>query len=65
MKAQELRAVMVRKNYTQAMLAKDLGINQTTLSFKLAGKSQFTLLEIQKISKALGLTVEERDIIFF
>lgn len=65
MQVQELKVAMLRKGYTQGMLADELGLNKSTVSQKFKGKRQFTLLEIQKISKILELTASERDTIFF
>ena len=51
--------------YTQSNLAKEVGINETTMSQKLNNKSTFGQLEIRKICKVLNITDAEIGIYFF
>lgn len=62
----ELRAEVGRQNMTYAALARKSGINPSTMSRRLKGKTQFTLPEIWGIANALSLSDEKiRDIFFF
>lgn len=58
MNREELRVAIIRKNYTNKQLAKELGIEEATLYLKMAGKTEFTLLEVRKISDILELSNE-------
>ncbi len=61
----ELRAEIGRQNMTYAALARKSGINPSTMSRRLKGKTQFTLSEIWGITNALSLSDEKiRDIFF-
>lgn len=51
----------VRRSYLIAALK----TTYPTLARKLNGETEFTLWEAKVISDTLGLTVEERDAIFF
>jgi len=53
---------MAEKGCTQGKLAKDIGMNASTLSLKMSGKFDFTLTEAKKIAEILGKSVDE---IFF
>lgn len=61
----EFKAMMVRKGYTAEQLAKEIGMTPQSLSYKINNKREFTATEINNVSKALGLTLEEKEIIFF
>ena len=61
----ELKAMMVRNGYTAEQLAKEIGMTPQSLSYKINNKREFTATEINNVSKALGLTLEEKEIIFF
>lgn len=50
---------------TIVSIAEKSGILRETLYNKLRGSSEFKASEIAGISKALGLTSQERDSIFF
>ena len=50
---------------TMAAIAKKSNIERTTLYNRLAGVGEFKASEIDGLTKALRLTREERDIIFF
>lgn len=60
-----LKARMVERGITSAMLAKLLGINPATLSRKMCGCADFKRAEIQQIRLALSLTDSETSAIFF
>ena len=64
-KKNEFRAALLRKGWTIAALAKEIGINEATLSKKINGHTDFTREEVSKISKALGLSDNEIMAIFF
>jgi transcriptional regulator with XRE-family HTH domain len=51
--------------FTQDSLAKHIKINAGTLSLKLNNKANFTAEEIDKISEALDISVEEIGVYFF
>lgn len=61
----EFKAMMVRNGYTAEQLAKEIGMTPQSLSYKINNKREFTATEINNVSKALGLTLEEKEIIFF
>lgn len=61
----ELKAAMVRKGMTAETLADTIGISSQSLSYKVNNKREFTSSEIANISIALGLSIAERDLIFF
>lgn len=50
---------------TQEKVAKEIGMDKSTLSFKLNGKSSFTSLEIDKICKLLDISNSEIGAYFF
>lgn len=56
MKVKEYRII---KGYTQEEFAKILGIKQASYSNKENGKRQFTIEEIKKLKKILGVAYEE------
>lgn len=57
--AQEVRAAMGRKRYTQTRLAALTGISQTRLSRRLSGEVPFDILELDRVAAALGVRVVE------
>ena len=59
------KGIMVAKGKTFQELADEIGLSKTCLSYKVNNKSQFVVSEIKAIQKALELTNEERDAIFF
>lgn len=61
----KLRGKMVERQVTNESLAFRLGINPATLYRKITGKSDFTRIEIQKITDILALTMQEVKDIFF
>lgn len=48
-----------------ADFAEDMGMTPSTLSLKLAGKSEWTRMEIEKVRLLLKLTVDEILLYFF
>ena len=61
----ELKAAMARKEISIPRLGELLGIGKQTIYSRFSGKTQFTLIEIQKIRIILDLSDEELLIIFF
>lgn len=51
--------------FTQGTLAKHIKTTAGTLSLKLNNKANFTTKEIDKISEALDISVEEIGVYFF
>lgn len=65
MDEKKLKARMVERGVTCAMLAKLLGVNPATLSRKMCGRTDFKRAEIQQIRLALSLDDTEISSIFF
>lgn len=61
----KLRGLMAERGLEVNKLAGILGISRQATSDKLNGKSKISLTDAQAISKALEMTNEERDLIFF
>ena len=61
----KLRGLMAERGLEVNKLASILGISRQATSDKLNGKSKISLTDAQAISKALEMTNEERDLIFF
>lgn len=61
----KFKAKLVEAGLTVEKLAEIIGINQATLYRKIAGKSEFTRIEMQVIQKALHLSREDLCSIFF
>lgn len=59
------KSLLVAKGITLNQLAELTGISLTSLSYKVNNHRQFTAREISVIQKALKLTNNERDNIFF
>ena len=59
-----LKGIMLEKNKTYADGAKCIGCSVTAFSSKMNGKSNFTVVEANDLSDALGLSNEERGAIF-
>ena len=53
MSYQNLKAEIVRRNYTQKEIAELLDMGSRNLSFKLAGNVPFTVPEIKKLQREL------------
>ena len=61
----ELRASIARKGITNRHLAEALGISEQSLYNKMQGIREFKNSEIKHISKILGLSMRDVNIIFF
>lgn len=61
----ELKVAMFRCHITMEELANKIGISSASLSYKANNKREFTSTEIKAISDVLGLSVEDREMIFF
>lgn len=61
----KLRGMILYKDDTLPELAKALEITQTTLSYKMNGKTEFSRKDIMRIKNRYNLTPEEVDNIFF
>lgn len=61
----KLRAKMALHGFTDYELADAIGLSRQSMSYKINGKRDFTVREIDLISKTLELSLEERDEIFF
>ena len=55
----KLRAWMGANRISGAELARRTGISYNTLKLKLAGKTKWTLSDVEKLLAATGLTFEE------
>ena len=53
------------RKHTQSSVAKEIGVNQSTLSVKLHGKFPFTAKEIDAICKLLDISNDEIGEYFF
>ena len=61
----KLLGKMREYGYTQGLLAKAIGINESTLNTKLTGKAYFTTKEIDKICELLNISNDEIGVHFF
>ena len=61
----ELKIAMFRKHISMEELAKRIGISPASLSYKANNRREFTSTEIKMISDVLGLSVADREMIFF
>lgn len=61
----KLRGLMAERGLEVTKLASILGISRQAASEKINGKSKISLTDAQAISKALNMSQEERDMIFF
>ncbi len=60
-----LKSQMLLAKVTSNDLAEKLGLSRSTISFKLNGKSDFTIGEVAQIQRILGFDDLTRDKIFF
>ena len=58
MRFQNIKAEMARNDYTIQRLSKMIGICSNSLSFKLNGKREFTLSEIEKIANIFNKSID-------
>lgn len=61
----EFKIILMRRGLTAEQLADLVGMSRVSLSYKMNNKRTFDQAEIKAISDALGLTLEEKDKIFF
>lgn len=61
----KLKGLMAERGLEVSKLAEMLGISRQAASGKVNGKSPITLTDARTIAKALDMTKEERDCIFF
>lgn len=60
----KFKGKIIENGKNQKWLAEKLGISENTMSQKANGKTPFTLPEINKVGKLLGLSNEEKIAIF-
>lgn len=65
MDASILKGTRVSKGYTQETLSKKIGVTIKTYNRKELGLVPFSIKEIKNITKALDLSLEQVDEIFF
>ena len=56
MNLKKLKGLIVEKSISQLELAKSMGLTPQTLNRKLNGKSEFSIVEADTISKLLGIS---------
>lgn len=61
----EFKAARVRRGFTQKALAEATGITPAKMSLKENGHQDFTVRDIERIAKVLGLTSIDIARIFF
>lgn len=61
----KLQGKMREKGITISRLAELIGCSDTGLSNKIHNRTEFVASEMDKIGAVLGLTLEEKDAIFF
>lgn len=61
----EFKIAQIRAGVSKEEIAKELGINITTLYRKINGESDFTLSELKQLKRMLGMTKDDVDCIFF
>ena len=59
----ELRALLIKKGYTQSMMAKEIGVSYQTFSCKINNKAEFKVSEIETLCQLLGIV--DKDKYFF
>lgn len=57
--SREIRACMARQEMSQQALAEAIGVSRTTLGQKLAGRTEFTVGEVDAIAQQFGISVSE------
>lgn len=61
----KLRIAIINSELSRQQIADLMGISLYTFQKKLHNKTEFKTKEVAKLTKILGLSVEERDTIFF
>ena len=51
----KLKGLLYEKRMTQRQLAKEIGISEKTIGLKMSGECEFTLSEVYKICRVLGI----------
>ncbi|CRT88975.1 phage repressor [Streptococcus equi subsp. equi] len=64
-KSNKLKGLIVEHGLTQGEVAKNIGIDKTTLSRKINNSTPFTVEEAKKIAKLLEMSAEQATEIFF
>ena len=64
-KTQYLNSLMDRSPFTRQELADKLGLSRYGLSMKTTGVYDFWAKEVSALSKVLGLTRDQEDMLFF
>nr|DAO32964.1 MAG TPA: Protein of unknown function (DUF739) [Caudoviricetes sp.] len=60
-----LRGLIKTRFNSESEFAKVLGMNRSTLSLKLSNERDFTIADIQRISKELLIPLDEVGVYFF
>ncbi len=61
----KLRGLMVERGLKVEELAKRLKLSRQSVSDKINGRRQITLIEALEISDSLNMSKDERDAVFF
>lgn len=61
----ELRRRIEKSGYKYKFLAQELGISAYTLQLKINNNREFKVSEVDALALLLGLTLKEKDLIFF
>ena len=61
----EFKAALIRKGMTASELAERLNLSRTSLSYKMNNVREFRISEAELIAEILGLSPEEKVLIFF
>ncbi len=65
MNLKKLNVYIEKSGYRKQFIANKIGLSYQGLSYKLKGKSDFTVTEMNLISKLLRMTEKEKKEIFF
>ena len=60
-----LKAAIIRAGYTQGEYANLIGISQNSLTSRMSGERQFTIDEVDRTRRVLGIDNSEICAIFF
>lgn len=63
--SRQLRRRIEESGYKYKFLARRLGISPCSLQLKLDNKREFRVSELEELALILGLTLREKDAIFF